>query len=60
MSTSELQLSRREFLGTTAAGVGGFSLALGWPEQASAQAEPPKYGAYGMPNGVVENPLVFV
>ena len=60
MSTSELQLSRREFLGSTAAGVGGFSLALGWPEQVSAQAEPPKYGAYGMPNGVVENPLVFV
>ena len=60
MSTTELQLSRREFLGTTAAGVGGFSLALGWPEPVSAQAEPPKYGAYGMPNGVVENPLVFV
>ena len=60
MSTQTLQLSRREFIGTTAAGVGGFSLALGWPEPVSAQAEPPKYGAYGMPNGVVENPLVFV
>jgi len=56
-----LQLSRRDFLGTTAAGVGGFSLALGWHDRAFAQdKEPPKYGAYGMPHGVVENPLVFV
>ena len=62
MANAALQLSRRHFLGTTAAGVGGFSLALGWPGQSSAQEkkEAPKYGAYGMPNGVVENPLVFV
>ena len=51
------KLSRRSLLGGAA---GGFALALGWPEQAEAQDAPKKYGAYGMPNGVVENPLVFV
>ncbi|CAD5374256.1 Isoquinoline 1-oxidoreductase beta subunit [Rubrivivax sp. A210] len=50
-------LGRRHFIGGAAGG--GFALALGWPDSADA-AEAPKYGAYGMPNGVVENPLVFV
>ena len=50
-------LSRRHFLGATAGG--GFALAVGWPAGADA-ADPPKFGAYGMPNGVVENPLVFI
>jgi isoquinoline 1-oxidoreductase beta subunit len=50
------KLSRRGFLGST---TGGFALALGWPAPGAAQ-DKPKYGAYGMPNGVVENPLVFV
>ena len=53
-------ISRRSFLGgTTGGAVGGFVLGLGWAESPEAQ-EAPKYGAYGMPNGVVENPLVFV
>ncbi|MDM0103486.1 xanthine dehydrogenase family protein molybdopterin-binding subunit [Variovorax sp. J22R24] len=51
------KLSRRSLLGGAA---GGFVLALGWPEPAEAQDAPKKFGAYGMPNGVVENPLVFV
>ena len=52
------RLSRRHFMGCTA---GGFTLALGWPAEALAdEAAAPKYGAYGMPNGVVENPLVFI
>ena len=55
------KLSRRRFVGGTAGGVaGGFVLGLGWPETAAADDAPKKYGAYGMPNGVVENPLVFV
>ena len=53
------RLTRRHFLGATGA-LGGFTLALGWPGEADAADEPPKYGAYGMPNGVIENPLVFV
>jgi len=52
------RLSRRHFIGGAAGG--GFALALGWPAGAQAADEPKKYGAYGMPNGVVENPLVFV
>jgi isoquinoline 1-oxidoreductase subunit beta len=47
--------TRREFLATGAA-LGSFALVAGVAEA----ADPPKYGAYGMPNGVVENPLVFV
>ncbi|MDM0114996.1 xanthine dehydrogenase family protein molybdopterin-binding subunit [Variovorax sp. J22R133] len=55
------KLSRRGLLAGAAGGaVGGFALGLGWPGQADAQDAPKKYGAYGMPNGVVENPLVFV
>src|SRR5262245_59929826 len=53
-------ISRRAFLGgTTGGAVGGFVLGLGWAEDGQAQ-EAQKFGAYGMPNGVVENPLVFV
>ncbi|MBX3645133.1 MAG: xanthine dehydrogenase family protein molybdopterin-binding subunit [Rubrivivax sp.] len=51
------RLSRRHFLAATAGS--GFVLALGWPT-ASDAADPPKYGALGMPYGVVDNPLVFV
>jgi isoquinoline 1-oxidoreductase subunit beta len=53
-------LSRRGFMGAGAAG--GFVLAVGvggTVSEASAQAAP-KYGADGMPNGWVDNPLVFV
>lgn len=54
-------LSRREFIGGTGGAAVGLSLTLGgWHDRVEAQSEPPKYGAYGMPNGVVENPLVFV
>ena len=51
-------VSRRRFLqGVTA--LGGFVLAAGFPSLARA-ADPPKYGADGMPNGWVDDPLVFV
>jgi len=51
-------VSRRRFLqGVTA--LGGFVLAAGFPSAARA-ADPPKYGADGMPNGWVDDPLVFV
>jgi isoquinoline 1-oxidoreductase subunit beta len=51
-------LSRRGFLqGMTA--LGGFVLAAGFPSIGAA-ADPPKYGADGMPNGWVDDPLVFV
>jgi len=65
MNRTELQasrgrLSRRDFLGGTG-GAAALGLTLGaWHDRVEAQTEPPKYGAYGMPNGVVENPLVFV
>ena len=49
------EITRREFLKVTAA-AGGFALSAGWT-QAFAQE---KYGKDGMPNGAVENPLVFV
>jgi isoquinoline 1-oxidoreductase subunit beta len=49
------ELSRREFLKVTAA-AGGFALSAGWT-QAFAQE---KYGSDSMPNGAVDNPLVFV
>jgi isoquinoline 1-oxidoreductase beta subunit len=49
-------VSRRRFLqGMTA--LGGFVLAAGYPARA---ADPPKYGADGMPNGWRDDPLVFV
>ena len=51
-------VSRRKFL-QGAAGLGGLVLVVGWPKSALA-ADPPKYGADGMPHGWVDNPLVFV
>jgi isoquinoline 1-oxidoreductase beta subunit len=51
-------VSRRRFLqGVTA--LGGLVLAAGFPSLGRA-ADPPKYGADGMPNGWVDDPLVFV
>jgi len=51
-------VSRRKFL-QGAAGLGGLVLVVGWPKPAPA-ADPPKYGADGMPHGWVDSPLVFV
>jgi isoquinoline 1-oxidoreductase subunit beta len=51
-------VSRRRFLKQTSA-VGGFALAVGLPTALRA-ADPPKYGADGMPHGSVDSPLVFV
>lgn len=50
--------TRRDFIAGSAAS--GLALALGASGEVFAQDAAPKYGAYGMPNGVVENPLVFV
>jgi isoquinoline 1-oxidoreductase beta subunit len=50
-------VSRRKFL--RAFSLGGLVLAVGLPEAVRA-ADPPKYGADGMPHGWVDNPLVFV
>src|SRR4029077_3771369 len=51
-------VSRRKFLkGATA--LGGLVLAVGYTDALRA-ADPPKYGADGMPHGWVDNPLVFV
>src|SRR5215475_3845482 len=51
-------VSRRQFLqGVTA--LGGFVLAAGFASNVRA-ADPPKYGADGMPNGWRDDPLVFV
>ena len=52
------KLTRREFLGTAAA-FGGLMLGAGWAPAISAQ-DAPKYGPDSMPNGAVDNPLVFV
>jgi isoquinoline 1-oxidoreductase beta subunit len=51
-------VSRRRFLQGMSA-LGGFVLAAGFSSAARA-ADPPKYGADGMPNGWVDDPLVFV
>ncbi len=51
-------ISRRRFLQGVSA-LGGLVLAAGFPSTLGA-ADPPKYGADGMPNGWVDNPLVFV
>ena len=51
-------LSRRGFLQGMSA-LGGFVLAAGFSSAARA-ADPPKYGADGMPNGWRDDPLVFV
>jgi len=53
-----VNVSRREFLQGVGA-LGGLVLAAGFPAAARA-ADPPKYGADGMPHGWVDNPLVFV
>src|SRR5499425_974102 len=51
-------VSRRRFL-QGASALGGLVLAAGFPSLARA-ADPPKYGADGMPHGWVDDPLVFV
>ena len=51
-------VSRRRFLQGVSA-LGGLVLAAGFPSLGRA-ADPPKYGADGMPNGWVDDPLVFV
>ena len=51
-------ISRRRFLQEISA-VGGLALAVGFPATVRG-ADPPKYGADGMPHGWVDNPLVFV
>jgi isoquinoline 1-oxidoreductase beta subunit len=51
------EYSRRRFLQATAAAT-GFTVAGGWNHVFAA--DPPKYGADGMPNGWVDDPLVFV
>src|SRR5499427_5551474 len=51
-------VSRRRFL-QSASALGAFVLVGGFPAAARA-ADPPKYGADGMPHGWVDNPLVFV
>ena len=51
-------VSRRKFL-QGASALGGLVLVVGFPASVHA-ADPPKYGADGMPHGWVDNPLVFV
>ena len=51
------EIARRKFLQATAAAT-GFTIAGGWNHVFAADA--PKYGADGMPNGWVDDPLVFV
>jgi isoquinoline 1-oxidoreductase beta subunit len=53
-----VNVSRRRFLREVSA-LGGLVLAAGFPAAVHA-ADPPKYGADGMPHGWVDNPLVFV
>ena len=53
-----VNISRRRFLQGVSA-LGGLVLAAGFPSSVRA-ADPPKYGADGMPHGWVDNPLVFV
>jgi isoquinoline 1-oxidoreductase beta subunit len=51
-------VSRRRFLQGVGA-LGGLVLAAGFPSAGRA-ADPPKYGADGMPHGWVDDPLAFV
>ena len=51
-------VSRRTFL-QGASALGGLILTVGYPATARA-ADPPKYGADGMPHGWIDSPLVFV
>ena len=50
-------VSRRQFV--KGLSLGGLVLAVGYPSRVSAQ-EAKKYGADGMPNGWVDDPLAFV
>ena len=50
-------VSRRQFL--RGMSLGGLVLALGYPSSAKAE-EAQKYGADGMPDGWVDDPLAFV
>src|SRR5215471_18437524 len=52
-----VNVSRRRFLKASA--LSGLVLAVGMPAALRA-ADPPKYGADGMPHGWVDDPLVFV
>jgi isoquinoline 1-oxidoreductase beta subunit len=52
-------VSRRRFLQGVGA-LGGLVLAAGFPSATRAADPPKKYGADGMPNGWVDDPLVFV
>ncbi|HEV7821081.1 MAG TPA: molybdopterin cofactor-binding domain-containing protein, partial [Burkholderiales bacterium] len=52
-----VNISRRAFLGAIPAA--GLVLAVGFPGPARA-ADKPKYGADSMPNGWVDDPLVFI
>jgi len=56
-SLAIVNVSRRQFLQNAA--LGGLVLAVGLPATSDA-ADPPKYGADGMPHGWVDSPLVFV
>ncbi len=51
-------VSRRRFLQGVSA-LGGLVLTVGYPHAGRA-ADPPKYGADGMPHGWVDDPLAFV
>jgi isoquinoline 1-oxidoreductase beta subunit len=51
-------VSRRGFL-RGVSGLAGLVLAVGYPRPARAD-DPPKYGADGMPNGWVDDPIAFV
>ena len=51
-------VSRRRFLQGVSA-LGGLVLAVGYPHAGRA-ADPPQYGADGMPHGWVDDPLAFV
>jgi isoquinoline 1-oxidoreductase beta subunit len=57
-NVSRENVSRRQFLQGVSA-MGGLVLAAGFSTAAQA-ADPPKYGADGMPNGWRDDPLVFV
>jgi isoquinoline 1-oxidoreductase subunit beta len=57
-NVSRENVSRRQFLQGVSA-MGGLVLAVGFSTAAQA-ADPPKYGADGMPNGWRDDPLVFV
>jgi len=57
-SSPVINVSRRGLLAGLGAGV--FVLAVGIPGNMSARAQDSKYGAEGMPNGIRDDPKVFV